>query len=129
MVSSGKPAALYFFDISFDNIVPAVLSTFLILNAAVTFCKLSNAGFVTMISYFKAFSLRLATGIILLANKKATPLIKMATTSKGIIKRNKGMPADLMATNSKLSPRFPNVIIDESSNESGNARGTAVAAT
>jgi hypothetical protein len=31
-----------------------------------------------------------------------------------IIKRNKGIPALLIATNSNVSPRLPNVIIEES---------------
>src|ERR1700759_4982261 len=35
------------------------------------------------------------------------------THIKGRIKRNKEIPEDLIATNSKLSPRFPKVIIDE----------------
>jgi hypothetical protein len=34
-----------------------------------------------------------------------------------------------MATNSKVSPRFPKVIIDESSMARGSARGTSVAQT
>ena len=37
------------------------------------------------------------------------------------MKRTKGMPADLIAINSKLSPRFPNVIIEEKSNAKGMA--------
>ena len=37
MVSSGNPAALYFFEISFDRIVPAVRSVFLMSNDAVYF--------------------------------------------------------------------------------------------
>ena len=37
------------------------------------------------------------------------------------------MPADLIATNSKLSPRLPNVIKEESNTANGNANGTKVA--
>ena len=40
---------------------------------------------------------------------------------------NNGMPEDLMATNSKLSPSLPNVIIDESKMAIGNASITMVA--
>lgn len=39
------------------------------------------------------------------------------------MKRNKGMPEDLMATSSKDSPRFPKVMIAEKSNERGSAVG------
>lgn len=45
----------------------------------------------------------------------------------GRMKRNKDMPADLMATSSKLSPRFPNVINEESSTANGSASGTNAA--
>ena len=41
------------------------------------------------------------------------PLSKTAIQTSGRIKRNKEIPEDLMATNSKLSPRLPNVIIEE----------------
>ena len=41
------------------------------------------------------------------------PQRKMETQTNGRMKRSSEMPAALMATNSKLSPRFPNVIIDE----------------
>ena len=37
------------------------------------------------------------------------------------MKRISGIPADLMAMSSKLSPRFPNVMIDENSNANGMA--------
>ena len=40
---------------------------------------------------------------------------------------NKPIPADLIATNSKLSPRFPNVMIADNKIASGNAKGTRVA--
>ena len=39
------------------------------------------------------------------------------------------MPADLMATNSKLSPRFPKVMMDENNNANGNAVVKVVAET
>lgn len=57
------------------------------------------------------------------------PAIKIETTNNGCINRNKGIPADLIATSSKLSPRLPKVMIDESSNASGNASGTQLTAT
>jgi len=41
--------------------------------------------------------------------------------------RGKEMPADFIATSSKLSPRFPNVINDESKTANGNASGTRAA--
>jgi len=41
--------------------------------------------------------------------------------------RNNEMPADFMATSSKLSPRFPNVINDESKTANGRANGTSAA--
>ena len=37
----------------------------------------------------------------------------MATNTSGRIKRSKEIPEDLIATNSKLSPRLPKVIIEE----------------
>jgi hypothetical protein len=37
------------------------------------------------------------------------------------MKRTNGMPADLMAMSSKLSPKFPNVMIEEKSNAKGMA--------
>ena len=57
------------------------------------------------------------------------PQINMLTINKGRIKRKREIPADLMATSSNLSPRFPKVIIDESKTASGNANGTRVAET
>ena len=51
------------------------------------------------------------------------------TTNKGLMKRSKEIPADLIATNSKLSPRFPNVIIDDIKIDRGKANGIAVAVT
>lgn len=53
----------------------------------------------------------------------------MEPKKSGRIKRNSGMPADLIATVSKLSPSFPNVMIEESNTASGKASGTAVAVT
>src|SRR6478672_1117062 len=64
-----------------------------------------------------------------MAKKKARKHKKSETTKSGRINRNNGIPADFMATSSKLSPRFPKVIMDESKSERGNASGTAVAAT
>ena len=55
--------------------------------------------------------------------------INKAVTINGRMNRNKGMPADLIATNSKVSPRFPKVIIEESKTASGSDKGTMVAAT
>ena len=40
-----------------------------------------------------------------------------------------GIPADFIATSSNVSPRFPKVIMEESSNARGSARGTQVTAT
>ena len=48
----------------------------------------------------------------------------MAMNSNGRIKRNKGIPEALIATNSKDSPKLPKVIIEEKSNARGNAVGT-----
>jgi len=45
------------------------------------------------------------------------------------MKRNSEIPADLIATNSKLSPRLPKVIIDDIKIDSGSAKGMAVAVT
>ena len=44
---------------------------------------------------------------------KVIPQNKRATQTSGRIKRNSEMPDDLIATNSKLSPRLPNVMMDE----------------
>ena len=49
------------------------------------------------------------------------PASKIAKIKSGRIKRTKGMPADLMAMSSKLSPRFPNVMIEEKSKAKGMA--------
>jgi len=51
------------------------------------------------------------------------------TTNKGLINRNNEIPADFMATNSKLSPRLPKVMMEEIKIASGNANGIAVAVT
>ena len=53
----------------------------------------------------------------------------MDTTNKGRIKRRREIPADFIATNSKLSPKLPKVIIDEIKIASGRASGIAVAVT
>src|SRR5688572_260352 len=55
------------------------------------------------------------------------PQTKIETKNNGRINRSNEMPADLMATNSKLSPRLPNVIREESSIARGNANGTSTA--
>ena len=60
-------------------------------------------------------------------NKKATPQISNVTKNNGRMNRSKEMPADLIATSSKLSPSRPNVINDESKIASGNANGTSAA--
>jgi hypothetical protein len=49
--------------------------------------------------------------------------------NKGLINRNREMPADLMATNSKLSPKFPKVMMDEIKIAKGRASGIAVTVT
>jgi hypothetical protein len=56
-----------------------------------------------------------------LANKKAIPARNIAKIKSGRIKRINGIPADLMAMSSKLSPKFPNVMIEEKSNAKGMA--------
>ena len=61
------------------------------------------------------------TGMILFANKKASPANKTANKNKGRINRVNGIPAALMATSSKLSPKLPKVIIDENNNANGSA--------
>lgn len=81
-------------------------------------------GLETMISYFNADNFNCVTGIILLANKKASPQMNKVIINKGRMKRNKGIPAALMATNSKVSPKFPKVMIEENKSASGKAVGT-----
>lgn len=82
-----------------------------------------------MMSYLRVLSFNAATGIMLFANKNEIPAISIDTKNSGCIKRSKGMPADLIATNSKLSPRLPKVIIDDNSKASGKASGTQLIAT
>jgi hypothetical protein len=65
----------------------------------------------------------------LLADTNAMPVINIDTTKRGRINLNKGIPADLIATNSNVSPRLPKVMIDESNIANGKAKGTAVADT
>ena len=60
-------------------------------------------------------------------NRKATPQINRLTKKSGCINRSNEIPEDLTATNSKLSPRLPKVINDESKTASGNASGTSAA--
>jgi len=74
-----------------------------------------------MISYFKEVNFICVTGIILFANKNAMPAKKMVKINKGRINRTKGIPAALIAINSKLSPILPKVIIEENNNASGRA--------
>lgn len=52
-----------------------------------------------------------------------TPLTK----NNGLINLSKEIPADLIATSSKLSPRFPKVINEDNNTARGNARGTKTA--
>ncbi len=56
------------------------------------------------------------------------PPIRIAITNRGCIKRSRGIPADFIATNSKLSPNAPKVMIEESKRARGKARGTMEAA-
>ena len=79
------------------------------------------AGLATMISYFKLVNFICVTGTMLFANKKAMPVNNKAKRNRGRIKRIKGIPAALIATNSKLSPKFPNVMMEEKSNAKGSA--------
>lgn len=90
---------------------------------------ISKAGLATRMSYFTVFNFKFATGIILLAKKNATILKMIVTINTGRIKRINGTPADLMATNSKVSPNLPNAIMDDSKSANGNASGTHVTAT
>lgn len=49
--------------------------------------------------------------------------------NRGRIKRNKGMPADFIATSSNVSPRLPKVMMEESNTARGKASGTTDAVT
>ena len=84
---------------------------------------MSNAGLATIRSYFSADNFFWVTGMMLLANKNASPVTSKAKINKGRMKRSSGIPEDLMATNSNDSPRFPKVMIAEKSNERGRAVG------
>ena len=90
---------------------------------------MSNAGFATRISYKSVVNFKLATGITKLERKKEKQHKSAATKNKGRIKRNNGIPADLIATNSKLSPKFPKVIMDEIKTANGNANVIIVTVT
>ena len=79
------------------------------------------AGLAIIISYFKLVSFICVTGIILLENKKAIPAKKIVKINSGRIKRISGIPAALMAMSSKLSPKFPKVMIEEKSKAKGSA--------
>ena len=59
--------------------------------------------------------------MILLANKKATPERNRVNINKGRMNRTSGIPAALIAMSSKLSPRFPNVMMEENNNDKGRA--------
>ena len=62
-----------------------------------------------------------------MAKRKDTPLNNIAIKNNGLINLNNGIPEDLIATSSKLSPSLPNVIIEESKIAIGNASITIVA--
>ena len=62
-------------------------------------------------------------------NPKAIPQMNSEQINSGRIKRSRGMPADLMATSSNVSPRLPKVMMEESSTARGRASGTRVAQT
>jgi hypothetical protein len=66
---------------------------------------------------------------MLFANKKATPDKKMVNINNGRMNLIKGIPAALIAINSKLSPKFPKVMMDENNNANGNAVVKVVAET
>ena len=74
-----------------------------------------------IISYFKLLSFICVTGMILLANKNAMPAKKIVKINKGRMNRTSGIPAALMATSSKLSPKFPKVMMEEKSKAKGRA--------
>ena len=61
--------------------------------------------------------------------RKAMIEMKKETISKGRMKRSREIPADLIATSSKLSPKLPKVMMEEISMASGSASGIAVAVT
>ena len=60
-------------------------------------------------------NLRFAKGITLFAKKKLIKQRIIEKKTRGLIKRSREIPEDLIATSSKLSPRFPNVMIEEMS--------------
>ena len=60
---------------------------------------------------------------------KAAIEIKLATTIKGRIKRNKEIPDAFIAIISKVSPRFPKVIMLDKSIASGSAKGIQLTTT
>ncbi len=62
--------------------------------------------------------------MILFANTKAIPQRKTINMRTGLMNRNNDIPDDLIATNSNLSPRLPNVINEENKTASGSASGT-----
>jgi len=70
-----------------------------------------------------------ATGITKFWIRNAVMQIKKLMNTKGRMNRSNEIPADLMATSSKLSPRLPKVIMEESKIAKGRARGMAVTVT
>ena len=54
---------------------------------------------------------------------------KIVNIKTGRIKRIKGIPAALMATSSKLSPKLPKVIMEENNKESGRDKVMVLIAT
>lgn len=84
---------------------------------------MSNAGCFTIISCLSVSNFNSATGITLLSKMKAIIVIKQDIRIKGRINRNKEMPADLIATISKVSPRLPNVMMLDNNIASGNTKG------
>jgi hypothetical protein len=72
---------------------------------------------------------KLATGITKFEIRNAMMEMHKETNSKGLINRSNEIPADFIATNSKLSPRLPKVIMEEIKMAYGNAKGIAVAVT
>jgi hypothetical protein len=78
-------------------------------------------------SYNSVLDFKKETGMMKLENKKAIPVIKIETIKMGRINRSNEIPDDLIATSSKLSPRLPNVMMDESKSANGSANGTSEA--
>jgi hypothetical protein len=77
-------------------------------------------------SYKREYALRLATGMKLLLKKNAKPLTRIIKISNALMNLNKDIPEDFIATNSKFSPKLPNVIIEARRMLKGSASGTRV---